>query len=639
MLVPRRPRVPAWWPVAVGVVALGVATLVGEPRLMGITAWAALGLVGWGLARATADPRGRVGRASRAGLAPGEAPDTVAEPWAWRDRPSPAPVSAQLLDTGAAEAEGGWEGGPSGDTSLAGSRVLLVDDDHAVIRSATRLLESLGAEVHATSSPDAALALLSRDPPPHVLITDIVMPEMSGFTLVDLAVRVRPDLPVLYISGFPQEEVYWGGTLGGHSAFLGKPLEANALAHTLRGLVPARGRPGSLPAPHRSGLSLVRGNAGGGGAGAAPPPLKEGRILVVDDDEAVVGSLQRLFARAGYERPVGLNDPARVRDLLAVDAFDLMVLDLNMPEMDGFQVLDSVRGVFDPEEYFPILILTGDDDPMVRRRALAAGAMDFLNKPFDPSEAEARVRNLLATRFLTRRVALQRDALEERVMERTAELADTRSEILKRLARAAEYRDDVTGRHAERVGLLSSRLASELGLPPHDADVIRRTAPLHDIGKIGVPDAILRKPGRLTPAEFEVMKTHTTIGAQILGGSHHRLLEVARDIALAHHERWDGLGYPHGRAGSDIPLEARIVAVADTFDTIAHARPYKVALSVDAALKEIARCRGTHYDPDVVDAFLAIRDRVGLGEIHCLADPLDPLRDTMGLESLVVGES
>jgi putative two-component system response regulator len=260
--------------------------------------------------------------------------------------------------------------------------------------------------------------------------------------------------------------------------------------------------------------------------------------------------------------------------------------------------------------------------------------MDFLNKPFDPAEAEARVRNLLAARFLNQRVALQRDTLEERVSERTAELADTRSEILHRLARAAEYRDDVTGRHAERVGMLSSQIAAELGLPPREVDIIRRTAPLHDVGKIGVPDAILHKVGRLTPTEFEIMKTHTTIGAQILGGSSHRLLEVARGIALCHHERWDGLGYPHGRVGRDIPLEARIVSVADTFDTIAHHRPYKPALTPKEALAEILRCRGKHYDPDVVDAFAKITERVGMENIHGLADPLDPLRDTMGPTAL-----
>jgi putative two-component system response regulator len=191
-------------------------------------------------------------------------------------------------------------------------------------------------------------------------------------------------------------------------------------------------------------------------------------------------------------------------------------------------------------------------------------------------------------------------------------LADTRSELLHRLARAAEYRDDVTGRHAERVGLLSSQIASELGMAPAEVDLIRRTAPLHDVGKIGVPDAILRKPGGLTPSEYQLIKTHTVIGAQILGGSRHRILQVAAEIAESHHERWDGKGYPRGLKGEDIPLSARIVSVADTFDTIVHMRPYKEALPIEAAIAEIARCAGDQFDPGVAEAFQAIILRVGI---------------------------
>ncbi len=525
-----------------------------------------------------------------------------------------------------------------GPEDLEGVRVVVVDDDDAALVSAARMLAQFGCVVRRASTARDALEILTQDAAIDIVVTDIVMPEMSGFTLVDVASKVRGGLPVLYMSGYPQEEVYWGGIPGARSAFLSKPLEIEELRRTLCALLrPMRGQgdlestPPDVPAEAHPRL-LAHAPV----IGLTEPPhpealdKRDGRILVIDDDDAVVATLQRLFTRAGYERPVGLTDPTRAVEVLRTQPFDLMVLDLHMPGMDGFEVLSAVSDLLDPEEYFPILVLTGEDDPLIRRRALAAGAMDFLNKPFDPAEAEARVGNLLATRFLNQRVALQRDTLEERVQERTAELADTRSEILHRLARAAEYRDDVTGRHAERVGLLSSRLAAQLGLPPREVDIIRRTAPLHDVGKIGVPDAILRKVGRLTSTEFEIMKTHTTIGAQILGGSAHRLLEVARGIALCHHERWDGLGYPHGRKGTDTPLEARIVAVADTFDTIAHHRPYKHALPPDEAVAEIVRCRGRHYDPDVVDAFVSIADRVGANNIYGLADPLDPLRDTKG---------
>lgn len=534
------------------------------------------------------------------------------------------------------------EPGSDGPDGLEGTRVVVVDDDEAALASAARMLARFGCVVLPAATPRGALEILTRDDAVDVVVTDIVMPEMSGFTLVDVASKVRGGLPVLYMSGYPREEVYWGGIPGARSAFLSKPLEVEELRRTLEALLRPRSAEGGLespaPTPHVEARPRMLAHAPSFGPAEPPRPealdKRDGRILVIDDDEDVVATLQRLFTRAGYERPVGLTDPTRAVALLRTRPFDLMILDLHMPGMDGFEVLSAVSEILDPEEYFPILVLTGEDDPLIRRRALAAGAMDFLNKPFDPAEAEARVRNLLATRFLNQRVALQRDTLEERVQERTAELADTRSEILHRLVRAAEYRDDVTGRHAERVGLLSSRIAAQLGLPPREVDIIRRTAPLHDVGKIGVPDAILRKVGKLTPTEFEIMKTHTTIGAQILGGSAHRLLEVARRIALCHHERWDGLGYPHGRKQADTPLEARIVAVADTFDTITHHRPYKRALPPDRAVAEIVRCRGRHYDADVVDAFVTIANQVGAENIHELADPLDPLRDTMGPTAL-----
>ncbi len=520
----------------------------------------------------------------------------------------------------------------AGATSLEGLRVILVDDDDVTLRSATRLLQRYGCSVRATTSARQALALLVGPDPVDVLVTDIVMPEMSGFTLVDQVSRVRPGLAVLYVSGYPKAEVYWGGTPGVRSAFLGKPLDAEDLRDTLLSLVSSGGReatsrPVTRHAEEHEGTHVSPGRPAGGGKAVSAPGL-QGRILIVDDDEQVVRSLQRLFTRAGYAEPLGLSDPRRVAGTLADETVDLMILDLSMPNMNGFEVLARIKGLVGPETYLPVLMMTGSDDPDTRRRALKAGAMDFLNKPFDPAEAEARVRNLLTTRFLYQRLARHRDVLEEEVSTRTAEIADARAEILYRLARAAEYRDDVTGRHAERVGLLSATLASELGLSPAETDLIYRAAPLHDLGKIGVPDAILLKPGPLTPAETAVMQSHTTIGAEILGGSLHRILEVARAIALSHHERWDGGGYPHGLVGVAIPLPARVVAVADTFDTITHTRSYKEARSAASAFGEIARCSGSQFDPAVVDALQAIVDRVGLERIHDLASPLDAAEDT-----------
>lgn len=512
-------------------------------------------------------------------------------------------------------------------TQLEALRVLVADDDEATLRATRRLLERFGCEVTAVLSAREALACITGPEAIDLLVTDIVMPEMSGFTLVDIATRVRKDLPVLYMSGYPQEEVYWGGTPGPRSAFMSKPMEIHELRDAVVRLLDLDdGETPSEKKPRTSKKKTWSARVEIDGTPVRGVRL-EGKILVVDDDQAVVGSLQRLFRRVGYAKPAGLTDPRLVVDFVRREHVDLIILDLHMPEVDGFQVLALLSSISSSEEYLPILVITGDDSPEVRQRALAAGAMDFLTKPFDPPEAEARVRNLLATRALTQRVSGHRDLLEEMVWERTAELADTRTEILHRLARAAEYRDDITGRHAERVGLMASLLGAELGLDTQACDLIRRTAPLHDIGKIGVPDSVLRKPGPLTEQETEIMQTHTTVGAQILGGSSHRILSVAATIARGHHERWDGAGYPDGIKGREIPLDARIVAVADVFDVLTHERPYKKAYPLEGARQIIVEDSGIHFDPDVVEALTVIYDRVGPDQILGLADPIDPTRD------------
>ncbi len=531
-------------------------------------------------------------------------------------------------------------------TGPEGLRVLLVDDDPVVLDATTRLLERLGCEVDPVSEPRTAIQRLTEGEPPHVIVTDVIMPQMSGFTLVDLASRVIPDIPALYVSGYPQEEVYWGGSPGARSTFLAKPLEARELERALRTVLggpdPEEDGPGGdvggSTAPLGEDAAAAPSTTPAPGTGAYRPASegmartrrdqgRRGRILLVDDEESVVRALQKLLSRAGYPEPLGLTDPTQVFQVVDNEEVDLLILDLHMPGLDGFQVLEGLPEHLGEGEYLPVLILTGDDDPALRRRALDAGAHDFLRKPFDVAEARARVNNLLETRFLNQRVARQRDEMEDRVRERTAELADTRTEILHRLARAAEYRDDVTGRHAERVGLLSSLLAAELGFPHREVDIIRRTAPLHDIGKIGIPDAVLRKPGRLTPSEFELMKTHTLIGEEILGGGHHQILRVAAQIALSHHEHWDGGGYPQGLAGEEIPIAARVVSVADTFDVLSHNRPYKDAHPVGDVIDEIRRCRGTQFDPEIVAAFDSICRRVGPDGFTELLDPLEPGRD------------
>jgi putative two-component system response regulator len=346
----------------------------------------------------------------------------------------------------------------------------------------------------------------------------------------------------------------------------------------------------------------------------ATPELAHSRILVVDDEEDNVRVLAQMLRWAGYEKLDLTSDPFEALRLFEAHSPDLVLLDLHMSGLDGFGVMERLAPRVKPGEWIPFLMLTGDLDPEVRERALSAGARDFVLKPFDVGEVLQRIKNLLETRHLHLRLRRHADELEEKVRERTAQLAETQVEILRRLAVAAEYRDDVTGEHAERVGALAALIAEEMALSTEQIELIRRAAPLHDVGKIGVPDAILMKPAPLTPAEFEVMKAHTEIGARILGEGNFPLLRVACEIVRTHHERWDGSGYL-GKRGDDIPLAGRIVAVADVFDVITHRRPYKEPDSVDEAVARVREDAGRHFDPVVVEAFMRVIESGRLAEV------------------------
>lgn len=340
-------------------------------------------------------------------------------------------------------------------------------------------------------------------------------------------------------------------------------------------------------------------------------------ILILDDESANAEFLRVVLEPEGYGRVVELTSPVEALDRFEEIDPDLVILDLMMPGHDGFEVMQRIRARMDPDDYLPILVVTGDTSAETQRRALSMGAGDFLTKPLSPANVRLRVHNLLETRFLQAQLRQYNALLEEKVTERTRELEATRLEILDRLARAAEYRDDDTGQHTHRVGRLAARLASALGLPRERVQLIRRAAPLHDIGKIGIPDAILLKSGPLTEEERAVMKEHTRIGANILSGSRFPLLQLAEEIARVHHEHWDGSGYPDGLRGETIPLSGRIVAVADVFDSLTHERPYKPAWSVKQALREIEIHAGSHFDPNVVDAIF----RIG-PEAVALAEPV-----------------
>lgn len=331
--------------------------------------------------------------------------------------------------------------------------------------------------------------------------------------------------------------------------------------------------------------------------------LEQGRILIVEDDATIVMLLEWILRREGFERVRSTADGLEVAALLDDFQPDLVILDLHLPRRSGLSVLAEINSRVSSDEYLPVLVLTGDISTEARESALSSGANDFLRKPFDHVEVLLRIRNLLETRLLHRRLEGRRAELEREVEARTRALEAAQVEILERLTTAVEMHDDVTGQHTRRVGEAAARMASILGLSAAQIDLIRRAAPLHDVGKLGIPDSILKKNGPLTEEEFVLVKSHTTIGARMLAGGESELIRIARSIALSHHERWDGRGYPEGLCGEEIPLEARIVALADYVDALAHDRPYRAAWPAERIHAEIRQQAGTHFDPGVVDAF------------------------------------
>jgi putative two-component system response regulator len=329
---------------------------------------------------------------------------------------------------------------------------------------------------------------------------------------------------------------------------------------------------------------------------------RRGRILIVDDEPANVGLLTRILQREGYTDVLGITDSRQAPGLVEEFRPDLILLDLRMPGLDGFGVLEAIKPHLTNGNYLPVLTLTADASDQMKQAALSRGSKDFLAKPFNPIEVLLRIQNLLELRFLYLH-------LETAVRDRTRELEEAQIEIVERLARAAEFRDEDTARHTRRIGDVAAQLGRAIGLDETHVDLIRRAAPLHDVGKIATPDGILLKPGPLTPEEWQIMRQHAAIGSHMLAGGSSVLMQVAERIARSHHERWDGSGYPDGLAGEAIPIEARLVAVADVLDALTHERPYRAAWPLAKVLALIESNRGTHFDPRIVDALLALHPR------------------------------
>ena len=348
------------------------------------------------------------------------------------------------------------------------------------------------------------------------------------------------------------------------------------------------------------------------------------KILIVDDQRANVELLEMILEMAGYSDVTSVTDPRLVLDLYLERRFDLILLDIRMPHLDGFQVMEQLSAVTrDDNDYLPVLVLTAEKEEETRFRAFELGAKDFINKPFDQAEVLNRIYNMLEVRFLYKERIRQNEILEIKVQERTSELQDrnkelesTRLEIIRRLGRAGEYRDNETGMHVLRMSKSCQRLALAAGFNDSDAERILQASPMHDVGKIGIPDAVLLKPGKLTESEYEVIQTHVEIGGDIIGDQDIGLMRMARAIALTHHEKWDGSGYPNGLKGEEIPIEGRIAAICDVFDALTSARPYKKAWPIEEASAYIEEQAGKHFDPELVRLFneilpdiLAIRDK------------------------------
>ena len=329
--------------------------------------------------------------------------------------------------------------------------------------------------------------------------------------------------------------------------------------------------------------------------------FQQAKILVVDDEASIVALLEEMLTIAGYTQIRTTTDARRAIVMYQEWRPDLVLLDIHMPDLDGFEVMDTLRDL--EQDYLPLLVLTADATWDVQQRALEGGAKDFLRKPFEPIETLARIRNIIEVRLLHQALRRQNSLLETQVRLRTQELHETRLEIVRRLGRAVEYRDNETGLHVIRMSHYAASLGRVIGMSPSECDILLNSCPMHDIGKIGIPDRILLKPTPLDSDEWVIMQSHTTIGAELLAGHSSDLMRTAYQTALTHHEKWDGSGYPRGLQGEAIPLVGRITAICDVFDALTSERPYKSAWPVDDAVAEIHKRRGTHFDPELVDRF------------------------------------
>ena len=373
-------------------------------------------------------------------------------------------------------------------------------------------------------------------------------------------------------------------------------------------------------------------------------------ILVVDDESAITEMIYQALTRNGYTCRTAQNAGEALNVLENNNPIDVVITDIRMPGMSGVDLLEIVKQKYDSD----VMVMTGFTEEYDYESVVAAGAADFIQKPISFRELLIRLRRVLRMRYLL----IERDQINRQLQDNLEQLVKYSSQLknaheelqyayldtINRLVAATEYKDEDTGDHIVRISRYSTLIAQKLGLPPETVELIQYASPMHDIGKIGIPDSILLKPDRLTKKEFETVKTHTTIGASILEDSKADVLKLSREIALTHHEKYNGGGYPHGLSGRDIPVSGRIVALTDTFDALTSRRPYKDPYPIEVAIDIIRSEREKHFDPEIVDVFIGnideflhIKETVGTMEKVSLADFIWSSRDLAeGLDKKII---
>lgn len=330
--------------------------------------------------------------------------------------------------------------------------------------------------------------------------------------------------------------------------------------------------------------------------------IKQAKILIVDDVAENIQLLEYFLRSDGYTHVYTTTNPYQVLPLYDEHRFDLLILDLKMPHLNGFELMKQIKEKF-MDTWIPIIVVTASYDLVSKRQASSLGAREFISKPIDYEETLNHVRNIIETKLIQVELEQENSVLEMQLQHHTKELQQQQVDMIQALSRAAEYKDHETGNHIIRMANFSFFIAREYGLSIEECKLILQASPMHDVGKIGIPDHILGKPGKLTTDEFSVMKTHTTIGHSILSGFHSPMLQLAADIALYHHEKWDGTGYPLKLVENEIPVSARIIAIADVFDALTSTRPYKKAWSNHDALEYMREQSGKHFDPILFNIF------------------------------------